>query len=449
MPDLIAELGAIVGPHHVLTAPDQLAGYVTDWTRRFRGEALAVVRPATTPEVVAAVGACRVHGAGVVPQGGNTGMVGGATPRGGEVVLSTARLAGIGDVDAVAGQLTADAGATLAAVHAAARASGWRYGVDLGARDSATIGGTIATNAGGIRVLRHGSTRQQVLGVEAVTGTGAVVGDLRGLVKDNTGYHLPSLLCGSEGTLAIVTRARLALVPASEEEALALVGVPSVAAAIGLVSAVRRQVADLSALELFVDAGLELVAAHFGLPRPLPDRHEAYLLVEVAGAAGAAERLASQLGALEVTDAVVAVDAAARARLWRYREGHTEAINHRGVPHKLDVTVPLPRMAAFAEDVQQLVRQRWPGSEIWLFGHAGDGNLHVNVTGVDPDDDTLDAAVFELVALAGGSISAEHGIGQAKRSWLHLNRTAAERSLFATLKRAFDPDGILNPGVLL
>jgi FAD/FMN-containing dehydrogenase len=346
----------------------------------------------------------------------------------------------------VAGQVTAGAGATIAAVAGAADAAGWAYGVDFAARDSATVGGSIATNAGGLRVLRYGATRQQLLGVEAVLADGRVVSHLGGLVKDNTGYDLGGLVCGSEGTLAVVTAARLRLVPRYASRVVALLAFATTDAALAAVGALRREVDALEAAELFFGDGLELVCTHAGWPPPFAGEHAAYVLVECAAHDDPTDALATAVAALAaVDDVAVATDGPGRARLWRYREAHTEAINSLGPPHKLDVTLPAAALAEFVRRVRELVAP----APAWLFGHAADGNLHVNVTGVDPDDESVDDAVLTLVAVLGGSISAEHGIGTAKRRWLHLNRSPAEIDAFRAIKRALDPEGTLNPNVLL
>ncbi len=410
---------------------------VVDFTGRWRGVASRVERPRSVGEVSAVL----AGGEPVVAIGGGTGLVGGAVPEAGEVLLDLRALDAITDVDPDAGQLTAGAGATIAAVQAAARAAGWDYGVDWGARDAATVGGSIATNAGGTRVHRFGDTRAQVLGVEAVLAGGAVISHLGGLVKDNTGYHLPSLLCGSEGTLAVVTAARLRLVPRLEQRVVALLGVGSWADAVALGGHVRRTVPDVDAVEGVGDACRELQ----GLPVPGDRPHPVWVLVECAGHDDPTAALAAAVGDRPAW--VAGPDDAARRReLWRYREGITEAVNRIGPPVKLDVTLPGPRLAAFCEELPAALPD---GAELWLFGHVADGNLHVNVTGVDPGDEAVDDAVLRLVADHGGSISAEHGVGRAKRPWLHLVRSPAELDAMRAIKRALDPSGILNPGVLL
>ncbi len=444
------DLEAIVGREHVLTDPEVVAAYTTDWTGRFVGACSAVVRPGSTAEVAAIVDACRASGTAVVPQGGNTGLVGGSVPLDGELVVATTRLTAI-DVDAAAAQATVGAGVPIARLQAAAAALGMGYGVDLASRDSATVGGTIATNAGGTRVMRYGDTRAQIVGVEAVLGTGAVVSHLAGLTRDNTGYHLPSLLAGSEGTLGIVTRARVRLVASATERAVALLGFDSAADAMAAVAVLRRAPIGIEAVEFMVRDGMELVCALDARQMPFAVSYAAYVLVEAAGQEDVVERLADAVASIAdgVRDVAVAADAPRRVALWHYREAHTEAINRVGTPHKLDVALPASVLAGFVDDVPRRVHEWKRSARVWVFGHAADGNVHVNVTGVDPDDDAVDELVLRLVADLGGSISAEHGIGRAKARWLELNRTPPEIQAFRAIKAALDPDGIMNPGVLL
>ena len=447
---LLERLRASVGPAHVVVEPEVMASYGIDWTGRFRGHPSAVVRPGNCAEVAAVVAVCREEGAAVVPQGGNTGLVGGGVPLAGEVVLSLRRLADVGDVDPLGGQLSVGAGTTIADVQTAAASVGWSYGVDLASRDSATIGGTIATNAGGLQVLRHGSTRAQLVGFEAVLGTGETVSHMGGLMKDNTGYDLGGLLCGSEGTLGVVTAARLRLVPQSPESVTSILAFSSIEAATDAASFLRRYLPELQSLEFFLQAGLDLVCRTSGIAPPFAGQHGAYLLAEAAAQHDPMPAMAEALNSVSaVQDIAVATDSVRRAQLWRFREGHTEAINTLGPPHKLDVTLPAPMLAAFIDDVPHVIRDADPKATTWLFGHVGDGNVHVNVTGVPPDDSTVDDRVMHHVAQLGGSISSEHGIGTAKRHWLHLNRSEAELAAFRRLKTALDPAGILNPNVLL
>ena len=451
---LLVALRDAVGDQHLLADADLRAGYETDWTRRWRGEALAVVRPAAADEVSAVLRACAEAGAAVVPQGGNTGLVGGSVPRAAcerpQVVLSTARLRELEPVDTTAGEVTVAAGVTLGALQAHVRAAGYDFGVDLGARDSATVGGMIATNAGGMQVLRYGPMRTQLIGLEAVLADGSVVRRLPGLVKDNTGYHLPSLLAGSEGTLAVVTRARLRLVPLRTRRATALCAVDDTAAAIALLAALRSHLPDMLAAELFFDDGMSLVLAHAGGERPFAQPHPAYLLVEVDGTADHTPELAAALESVGglLRDAVLASDRAARERLWRLRERHTEAVNAMAVPHKLDVAVPVAGLATFVDAVREAVQEVAPDASVFLYGHAGDGNLHVNVVGPPPTDEAVDDAVLDLAIRHGGTISAEHGIGVAKVAWLERDRGTADVAAMRAIKRALDPVDILNPGVL-
>ncbi len=445
----LAELRTIVGPGGVLTDPDARAPYEADWTGRFTGTTPAVIRPADQPEVAAIIDACRRHAIALVPQGGNTGLVGGGVPLAGELVLSLRRLDTIEPVDTVARQVTAGAGATIGAVQAAAAAAGLRYAVDLAARDTATVGGTIASNAGGLNLIRYGGTREQVLGVDAVLGNGDRVTRLGGLLKDNTGYHFASVLCGSEGTLGIVTAARLRLVTRLEHRVVALVAFDGVADAVDAVRRWRSALDTLEAAELFLDAGLQLVCDAFALAPPFPTRWPVYVLVEAAAHDDPTPALAAAVAATPTArEVAVATDPTRRRALWRYREDHTLAIATIGTPHKLDVTLPLSLLADFADDIPARVRAARPDARTWLFGHIGDGNLHVNVTGVADDDEMVDDVVLTRVAELGGSISAEHGIGTAKVRRLGLNRTPDELHAMRALKQAWDPDGILNPHAL-
>jgi FAD/FMN-containing dehydrogenase len=460
---LARALAEIVGPANVLTDRDLMAGYTADWTGRWQGPAALVVRPASTAEVAAVVVACRTAGVAIIPQGGNTGLVGGGVPgRAGTVaggahgglpaVLSLTRLAELDPVDEIAAQVTASAGVSLARLQDWARASGLAFAVDLAARDSATVGGMVATNAGGIHVLRYGGMRQQVVGVEAVLADGRVMSRLGGLVKDNTGYGLSELLVGSEGTLAVVTRARLRLMPLLTRRVTALLGLADTASALSLVAKLRRSLESLEAAEIFYQEGLDLVRGHAGLGPPFvgPKRWGAYLLLECAGRTDPTDALAAALDSLADDDATaVATDTGGRAALWAYRERHTEAVNALGVPHKLDVTLPLGRLGEFETSVRAVVASIAPSAAVVLWGHIGDGNIHVNVVGPSAEDEAVDDAVLRLAAQLGGSISAEHGIGRAKVRWLGLTRSEAEIDAMAAIKRALDPLGTFNPGVLL
>jgi FAD/FMN-containing dehydrogenase len=463
-------LVGVVEPAHVLEDPDLTASYEVDWTGRFRGRAAAVVRPGSTEEVAGVLSLLHDEGRPVVLQGGNTGLVGGGIPHSGEVVLSLTRLRQTGPVDPLTAQVTVGAGTTLAAVHQLAAGAGLAFGVDLAARDSATAGGMVATNAGGLRVIRYGDMRTNVVGIEAVLAGGSVLSHLSGLTKDNTGYHLPGLFAGSEGTLGVVSRARLRLVPRLDARATGLIAFAGVEGALEALAELRRRLSGcLEAAEMFFAGGVTLVCDHLGIPPPFNAPHPVYLLVEVAAATDPTEELAAAVleGVGErARDGAVESDPAGRARLWRYREAHTEAVNAAGAhdpgqdaaggpsaaswPIKLDVSLPGPALAEFVPRVQEAVAGVAPQARCVLFGHAGDGNLHVNVLGVAGDGGNLvEDAVLQLVAGLGGSISAEHGIGVAKRPWLHLNRSPAEIAAFRALKFALDPKGILNPDVLL
>lgn len=440
-----------LGATRVITDPDITASQAVDWTGRWRSRTPAVVRPGSAADVTAVVSAARRHGIALVPQGGNTGLVGGSVPHHDEVVVDLRRLDDLGPVDVEAAQITVGAGATLAAVQRHVARHGLAVGVDLGAREAATIGGMVATNAGGLHVLRHGAMRAQVLGVEAVLGTGQLLSaNLGGLVKDNTGYDLPGLLCGSEGTLGIITAARLRLVPLPAGRVVALLGLRSVAEAVASLP-VLRSLSDLQAVELVLDHGLRLVAEHLAAPLPLDPPTPCALLVELAGDGDLLGELAGAVDGLgaALVGSAAADDEAGMARLWRWREAHSEAAAAIGLVHKADVTVPLSAMAAFVDAVEAAVEAVTPGATTLVYGHLGDGNVHVNVVGPPPDDDSAVDAVLRLVLEHGGSVSAEHGVGVAKRAWLERQRGSVAVAAMRAIKAALDPDGILNPGVLL
>jgi FAD/FMN-containing dehydrogenase len=455
-PALLTVLRGVVGDAHFRTDPDLVAGHVVDWTGRFRGTTPAVVRPGSVEETAAVLRACNDARAPVVPQGGNTGLVGGSVPLHGEIVLDLRRMDTLGPVDMRTGHVTAQSGVTLARLQQHARAAGWQYGVDLGARDVATVGGTVSTNAGGVHVLRYGPTRRQLVGIEAVLADGRVIRRLDGLEKDNTGYDLASLFCGSEGTLAVITAVRVRLVPRPGHTVVALLAFDDIDSAIAAVGELRRTLDCVQALEFFLQCGLDLVCERLSLARPFPTRHQAYVLVEAAAHAdptGALARAVEALGETPTTrspsQVAVATDDASARTLWRYREGHTEAINLEGAPHKLDVSLPADQLAFFVRGVADRVSTVARDAAVWLFGHAGDGNVHVNVTGVAPDDERVSDVVLEFVAELHGSISAEHGIGSAKRKYMPLVRTADEIATYRAIKAALDPHWILNPNVLL
>ena len=447
--DAVGELAGIVGEAHVVTDPALMEQYVVDWARRWRGAAVAVVRPASSQEVSDVLRWCSNHDVPVLPQGGNTGLVGGSVPAseppGGRapLIVSLRRLDHLGDVDHLSGQVTVGAGATLGDVRRHAADAGWAYGVDLAARDSATIGGTVATNAGGIHVIAYGMTRAQVVGIEAVLPDGTVLSHLSGLLKDNTGYDLASLLCGSEGTLGVITAVRLRLHRPEGRTTVALIGCSGYDEALErMVTSVAPQVRLLAA-EVIDEPGMDLACSVMGAPWPLAERHPVMTLLEVVDGGDA-----SGLVGLDDADVAIGMDAAERARLWEFRERQGEAFSSLGVTHKLDVSVPLPVLAQCADELRDVVAAFADVQVFGVFGHLADGNIHVEIHGPDADDDAVDLAVLACVARHGGSISAEHGVGRAKAHELHLTRSAAEIAAMRALKAAWDPKGLMNPGVI-
>ena len=440
------ELARTLGHEAVLVDPDIVQSYEVDWTGRFVGRSACVVRPRRLEQVQQLVAWSRTRGVALVPQGGNTGLVGGGVPDASATtaVVSLRGLDRVRDIDLVAGQVTVEAGVTLASLSTALAGTPWEFGVDLGARDSATLGGMAATNAGGLRVLRYGTMRANVMGVEAVLGSGDTVSHLHGLLKDNTGYDLAGVLCGSEGTLGIITALRLRLVPRWPDHMVVWLACDSWTEAMELATQARLNVDGLDGLEAVDQRSLQLVQDELGLAPLFPSPPPVALLMAWAGRGDAPSTLGDVVG----DHTHVATDDTTRCRsLWEYRERVTEAIARRGVPRKFDVTLPLGTLPEFTRQVTDIPQ----ASTAVMFGHLGDGNLHVNIpgNGSAEHDDDLDGDLLQLVATCGGSISAEHGIGRHKAPWLHLNRSPAEFAAFRALKRAFDPDGIMNPGVLL
>jgi FAD/FMN-containing dehydrogenase len=366
-------------------------------------------------------------------------------------VLSLRRLDGIGPVDPATGQVTAGAGVTLAELGSVARRHELDAALDFAARDSATVGGAVACDAGGARALRYGTARARVAGLEAVLADGSVISRLGGLTKDNAGYSVSALLAGSEGTLGVVTGVRWRLEPRLPARVTALIGLDGVEAAAGLLAALRRDAPSLESADFFLDDGLELVLAHQRRRAPLAERRPVYVLAECASRSDPTDELAAALDAAGVADdAVLADDTASRESLWALREGHAEAINAAGIPHKLDVGVPLSALGGFLSDVRALAGSAGGGVRAILFGHLGDGNVHVNLLGGDERGaGELDDAVLERVLACGGTISAEHGVGVAKAAWLERARGVAEVAAMRAIKAALDPDGLLNPGVVL
>ncbi|MBF6468167.1 FAD-binding oxidoreductase [Nocardia beijingensis] len=447
--DIVAELAEIVGPAHVLTDRDTTARYVADWTGRWHGMTTAVVRPADTEEVARVIRVCRRAGIGVVPQGGNTGLVGGSIPLHGEIVLSLARLDSITAVDPIGHTIAAGAGVTVARAQAAAREAGLIFGVDLASRDSATLGGIVATNAGGVRVIKYGDTRAQLLGIEAVISDGSVLTRWKTFTKDNVGYHLPSLLAGSEGTLAIVTRVLMKLQVPPPHTQLALAGVPTIGSALALLDALRRTGLTIEAAELMTDAGLRLVRHHRNLRPPLGTEAPFFLLAEVSGPADAEAMVLETLEG--AGDLIIDATIEQSSRLWDYREGHTESINASSTtpPVKLDITTPLAELESFVAELTRAIAVGFPDVRLIFFGHVADGNVHVNLLDVDPEQTReITDVVFELVAAHDGSISAEHGIGRSKAAWMHLARSAVDVEVMKAIRHSIDPPLILNPHIL-
>jgi FAD/FMN-containing dehydrogenase len=451
--DVVNQLAAVVGPEHVLTDDELTRGFRTDWTGRWEGRTLAVVRPVSTAEVSEVVRVCAAAGVPLVPQGGNTGLVGASIPTDGEVILSLRRLDTVESVDPVERTLSAGAGVTVAAAQRAAADIGLMLGIDLAARDSATLGGLVATNAGGLRVVRHGSTRRHLLGMEAVLADGSVLRRWTGLAKDNVGYDLVGLLAGSEGTLAVITSVLMRLVSPPTQVQVALIGVASLDAAVSVLAAVWNAGLTVEAAEFFHADGLALVRSSTGLRPPFAHEYPTYVLLELSrtSADEVAQTLADQ-GDL-VGDA--AIEAGPGTRLWAYRESHTDAISAAalalgGAPVKLDVSVPLSRLAQFEAGFRTTVAERFPQAQVVTFGHLAEGNAHTNLLGLPLElaDDAADA-LLRLVAEYGGSISAEHGVGRAKQPWLSLARSPADIAVMQAIKRALDPAGLFSPGVLL
>jgi FAD/FMN-containing dehydrogenase len=365
----------------------------------------------------------------------------------GHVIVSTRRLNSLGQVDAASQQISVGAGVTVEQVHEAAKNHGLRYAVDFGARGSATIGGTIATNAGGINVLRFGSTRHQVVGIEAVLPNGDVIEHMAGLIKDNTGYDIASLLCGSEGTLGIVTAARLRLLPLHTSRTTVLLGCGSTEEVVHIVQGIRQQFDSLDAAELFFIDGANLVAEAFNVA--IPFVAPVYLLLEFSADVDLASDIDKHLAQSKFAgSSAVAQDELGRAKLWRLREEHTAAISTHGVPHKFDVTVAVSDLPEFIDKTRQRISETNAEWSVFVFGHAADGNMHVNVVGPSVNDESIDEIVLRVVADFNGSISAEHGIGSAKKKWLSLSRSQIEIETMKTIKRAIDPKGLMNPNAL-
>jgi FAD/FMN-containing dehydrogenase len=464
---LLPRLASIVGEAHVLTAPADIEPYVTDWRGRYRGAARAVVLPSSTDEVAGLVRACADAGTPIVPQGGNTGLCGGAAPdeEGREVVVSLRRMNRVRSVDAANATITVEAGMTLAALHDAAAAAGFFFPLSLASEGSCTIGGNLSTNAGGTAVLRYGNTRELALGLEVVLADGRVLPGLRGLRKDNTGYDLKQLFIGAEGTLGIVTAAVMKLFPAPRTQVTALVAVPSVERAVALLARLKNALSDhLVGFELMSAFSLALSRKHHPGSAKLLAGHPWYALAQADDsaadsplAASVEAALAAAVEAGDALDASIAQSRAQAAKLWALRENISEAQRREGPNIKHDISLPVSAIPAFLAECDAALLTAFPGSRLVTFGHLGDGNLHYNLSGPEGVDargfmDNAERAnriVHDRVARYGGSFSAEHGVGQLKRGDLVRYKSAVEVEVMRAVKAALDPGGIMNPGKVL
>ncbi|MEX5717962.1 FAD-binding oxidoreductase [Geodermatophilus maliterrae] len=466
--DLAVRLRDVVGPAGVVDDPAGMSGYLTDWRHAYSGTAAAVVRPGSTAEVAAVVALCRGSGVAVVPQGGNTGLCGGAVPdsSGRQVVLSLTRMRRIRDLDAANQTVTVEAGAVLRSVQEAAAAAGQLFPLSLGAEGSCTVGGNLATNAGGTGVLRYGTMRDLTLGLEVVLPDGRVWNGLRGLRKDNTGYDLKQLFIGAEGTLGVITAAVLKLYPAVRSRTTAWVALPDPRSAVDLLGVLRAHAGDrLTGFELMSRQSVDFVLRHVpGARDPIAGVHPWYALVELsdtlddAGLDAVVESgLAEAFERGAAVDAVVAAGAAQAAALWALREGVSEAQNREGPSLKHDVTVPVSRIPEFLERTRRALADAVPGIRVVTYGHVGDGNLHHNLSKpVGGDDDAfrarapeLSRVVYDVTHALDGSISAEHGLGQSKRDVVVDYKDALDLDLMRGIKQLFDAPGLMNPGKVL
>ncbi|APW42092.1 FAD-binding oxidoreductase [Rhodoferax saidenbachensis] len=459
-PSLIEELVAALGADAVRSGDAIDARYQADWSGTAPVLPLALLRPASTEQVAAALRICHTHRVPVVPQGGMTGLAGGAVPQLDGVALSLERMNAIERVDAAAATITVQAGATLQAVQEAALAQGLLFGVDLGARGTCQIGGNLATNAGGNGVVQYGMAREQVLGLEVVLADGTVLPMLRPMLKNNTGYDLKHWFIGSEGTLGIITRAVLVLRPAPRARVSTLVALPDYASAIRLLRRLQaRFPGALAAFELMWDDFFSTSLRWSQMASPLSQAYPFQVLAEVTGhvEADLAEALQNTLGeAMEdgsVLDAVVAQSQAQARALWRIREATAEFPTHLA-PINFDISLPLDQIDAFAEECVQALTARWPTQRSFRFGHLGDGNLHLTTDArslaggisLAEAEHAVEEIVYGLLAQRGGSVSAEHGIGLHKKPYLHVSRTPAELAAMRAIKQALDPLNLLNPG---
>ncbi|MCK9260268.1 MAG: FAD-binding oxidoreductase [Azoarcus sp.] len=468
MDEFLNTLAAIVGRDYLLVDDAATAPYLSDWRGRYRGAARAVVRPADTAQVAGVIAACHAAAIPVVPQGGNTGLCGGATPLpdGRSVLLSLSRLNRVRELDTDNNTLCVEAGCKLAAVQAAAHDAGRFFPLSLASEGSCEIGGNLSTNAGGVQVLRYGNTRDLVLGLEVVLPDGQVWNGLRGLRKDNTGYDLKHLFVGAEGTLGVITAATLKLFPAPQARATAWVAVPDPAAAVALLARMRAGCGDrITAFEIVGRPALEMVLSHIeGARDPLSEPAPWAVLVELSDTlpdAALEEMFERELGAAiedgGVLDAAVAGSLAQSEALWALRENISEAQRIEGVSIKHDISVPVSRIPEFLDAAGCRLRAIWPDVRIVAFGHIGDGNLHYNLSKVAAEEndafiartEEANRVVHDLVAELGGSISAEHGLGQLKRDEIRRYKSELELVLMRRIKTALDPTGLMNPGKVL
>ena len=469
--EIIGRFEALLGPKGVITDPNDVAPWLTDWRGRFHGSAAAILQPINTEQVAAVVVLAGELGVPLVPQGGNTSMVGGATPPadGSALILSLRRMNRIRSLSPENNLALCEAGVILSTLHDAAESAGRRFPLSLGAKGSATIGGLISTNAGGTQVLRHGTMRALVEGLEAVLPDGGIFHGLDALKKDNRGYDIKQLLIGAEGTLGIITAASLRLVPAIAARAVGWVGVRSPADALALLRLVEARLADsVEAFEIIADDGLGHVLSHIpGTRCPIETRTPWHVLIEVDHAdlsePSPSERLEQALApALEdglAVDAAIAVNDAQAEALWRIRESLSESERAQGPALQFDISVPIARMPAFMIDVAAAAERRFPGTTASSFGHLGDGNVHFHVRApkgtidgpawVAAEGQAINSFVHDAVVAAGGSISAEHGIGQMKRAELGRLASPAHLHALRAIKAAFDPQGLMNPGKLI
>jgi FAD/FMN-containing dehydrogenase len=467
-PALLDALTRVVGTAHAVRAGDPAQGkYLREWRDRYVGVSPLVVRPGTTAQIAEILRLCNAARTGVVPQSGNTGLVGGQIPfeGGTEIVLSLDRMTAIRAVDADGFALTAEAGVTLAAVQEAARGTGLMFALSMASEGSACLGGALATNAGGLSVLAHGTARAQVLGIEAVLADGRVLNGLSSLKKDNTGYDLRDLLIGSEGTLGVITAATVRLVAPTRDTATAFVALPQVGSMVPLFRLAQHHAGPgLTAFEFMSARAMEFVARHGQAAVPLGDASPpCSVLLEVSTADADRAQLVIEAmlsEALErgvITDARVAASAAQQAAMWRVREQMSDVQKHEGGSIKHDVSLPVARVPEFLERAAAIVERVCPGARPVPFGHLGDGNVHYNVSQPVGADKTAFLALWEpmseaihgLVAEMGGSISAEHGIGRMKRDALRRFKDPVALEMMRAIKGALDPNGILNPGKLL